>query len=151
MSELACVCVCVCVCVRVRVCMLKACVFGSRGRVAYYLAARRCWRRATKDGGGEPSSLPLSLLCALHGQVPMPCSGFVELPRAWICSLCEFTRFTSTSIYPKDTEPNTETVQMHGTLLGRSNIYSLFSHAGSPASRVPFFLTNCARRTNTLA
>ena len=25
------------------------------------------------------------------------------------------TRYTSTSIYPKDTEPNTETVQMHGS------------------------------------
>ena len=40
-------------------------------------------------------SVSLLLLCALQGLDPMPCSGFVTLPRARFGSLCGLTRFTS--------------------------------------------------------
>ena len=98
----------------VRVLRLSACVFAF-ACVAFCVCkacagfARSCNLPCGSGAAGEVqqrvvvgrSSALLSLLCALWGLKSMPCSGFVELSRAQFGSLCGFTCFTSTSIYPK--------------------------------------------------
>ena len=111
-----CVCFCVCVCVFC-VCVCFAFVSGrrvpgSRGR-AIYLAVPALPAKCSRGWWWEGHPALLSLLCALWGLKSMPCSGFVELSRAQFSSLCGFTCFTSTSIYPKDTEPAACTRDCH--------------------------------------
>ena len=82
----------------------------------------------------------------------------MKLPRAQFGGLCGFTCVTSTSIYPKDSEPNTETVQMRGTLLEsrpqRSRRSERNAHTQRPAGHIFIFFLNvhtprCSQRLTT--